>query len=162
MPTTSWFNRMERRVRAWFSKRPILYGFIAGVGVVLFWRGVWHTADAIATYAELMRSGNPTTDFAFPWDGPVSILVGSILLLASGLFVSTFLGSEITISGLRGERKLAEKTEFEVRTETGAIHEIRAEVRKIRERLDKLDGKTKEKAAETRERIDTEVTKSIL
>ena len=132
-------NRFENRIRAWFSKRPIFYGLVGGVGVVLFWRGVWHTADALAVYTALMAEGRPTTDFIFPWDGPVSALIGAVILLATGIFVSTFLGNEITISGLRGERKLAEKTEFEVRTETGAIHEIRAEVRKIRERLETME-----------------------
>lgn len=138
-------NRLEHRIRGWFSKRPIFYGVIGGIGVVLFWRGVWHTADAIAVYASIMAEGRATTDFVFPWDGPVSALIGAVLLLATGLFVSTFLGNEITISGLRGERQLAEKTEFEVRTETGAIHEIRAEVRKIRERLEAMEKRTGEK-----------------
>lgn len=136
-------GRVTHRMRIWFSKRPIFYGFVGGIGVVLFWRGVWHTADALAVYLELMRNGSPTTDFVFPWDGPVSILVGAILLLGSGLFVSSFLGNEIAISGLRGEKSLSERIESEVHTETGAIHEIRAEVRKIRQRLDKLDEKTK-------------------
>lgn len=142
-------NKLEYRIRNWFSKRPIFYGFIGGVGVVLFWRGVWHTADALAVYASIMAEGRPTTDFTFSWDGPLSILIGAILLLVTGLFVSTFLGSEITISGLRGERKLAEKTEFEVRTETGALHEIRAEVRKIRERLEAMEKQMEARKKET-------------
>ena len=145
MPKINSLNKLEYRVRFWFSKRPIFYGLIGGVGVVLFWRGVWHTADAIATYMTLMGEGRATTDFTFPWDGPLSALIGTVLLLATGLFVSTFLGNEITISGLRGERKLAEKTEFEVRTETGALHEIRAEVRKIRERLEAMEKRAGEK-----------------
>lgn len=143
MTIIRFFKRLPHRIRNWFSRRPILYGFIGGIGVVLFWRGVWHTADALAVYAELMKNGSPTTDFVFPWDGPVSIIIGAVMLLTSGLFVSAFLGSEITISGLRGEKSLSERIESEVHTETGAIHEIRAEVRKIRERLEKLDGKTK-------------------
>ena len=135
----TFIGRFERRIVEWFGKRPILYGFIGGIGVVLFWRGVWHTADALAVYASLRYSGAPTTDFAFPWDRPVSIAIGSVPLLASGLFVSTFFGNEITLSGLRGERKLSERTELEVRTETGALYEIRAEARKIRERLEKME-----------------------
>src|SRR3989338_6564497 len=136
-------SRAEHRIRIWFSKRPIFYGFVGGVGVVLFWRGVWHTADALAVYVELMRNSSPTTDFVFPWDGPVSILIGTILLLFFGLFVSAFFCSEIAISGLRGEKSLSERIESEVHTETGALHEIRAEIRKVRERLEKLDEKTK-------------------
>ena len=46
MPKINSLNKLEYRVRFWFSKRPIFYGLIGGVGVVLFWRGVWHTADS--------------------------------------------------------------------------------------------------------------------
>lgn len=141
MPKIKSLHRIEYRIRSWFSKRPIFYGVIGGIGVVFFWRGVWHTADALAVYISIMAKGRPTTDFIFPWDGPISAFIGAALLLTTGLFVSTFLGNEIAISGLRGERQLAEKTEFEVRTETGAIHEIRAEIRKIRERLETMEKK---------------------
>src|SRR3989344_9701644 len=127
---------IEYAVRKWFSRKPLLYGFVAGVGTVLFWRGVWHTADSIALYAFAWQNGNPTIDLAFPLDGLMSLLIGTLLLLISGVFVSTFLGNEITISGLRGERKLSSEIETEVRTETGALHEIRAEVRKMRRQLE--------------------------
>ena len=143
MTIIRFLKRLKNRTQFWFSKRPIIYGFVGGIGVVLFWRGVWHTADALSTYFALIKNGNPTTDFVFSWDGPVSILIGTMLLLFSGLFVSAFLGSEITISGLRGEKSLSERIESEVHTETGALHEIRAEIRKVRERLEKLDEKTK-------------------
>lgn len=135
---------IENAIRGWFSKKPLLYGFVAGVGTVLFWRGVWHTADSFAAYVFAWQSGNPTTDLVFPLDGLMSFLVGTLLLLASGVFVSTFLGNEITISGLRGERKLSSEIETEVRTETGALHEIRAEVRKMRRQLEQLGAKSTE------------------
>lgn len=138
------FDRLEDGVRRWLSRRAILYGFLGGVGIVLFWRGVWHTADWVSSKIlewELQACGaNTVSCDVFP-DGPLSFVIGSVLLLATGLFVSSFIGNEIIISGLRGERKLTEKTEAEVRTETGAIAEIREEVKKISARLDELSKK---------------------
>lgn len=133
------FDKLEDKVRGWLSHRPILYGFLAGVGTVLFWRGVWHTTDYFSSILFVWRGGSGTIDLAeFP-DGPLSLLIGIILLLVTGVFVSGFIGNEIIISGLRGEKKLAEKTDAEVKTETGAIAEIRQEVGKIRERLEEMD-----------------------
>ena len=132
------FDRLEDKIRGWLSRWPIFYSFIGGVGVVLFWRGVWHSMDFLSLYVLSWETGSPTTDFSQIWDALSSLVIGTLLLLPTGLFVSSFIGNEVTISGLRGERKLSEKTEVEVRTETGALHEIRAEVRKIRERLDNL------------------------
>ncbi len=142
MKTIVWFfDKLEDMVRRWLSRRPILYGFIGGAGMVLFWRGVWYAADVVhafifATPAEPFQMGWPAV-----WEGPVSIIVGSVMLLISGIFVSTFIGNEIIISGLRGEKKLVDKTEAEIRTDTGAIGEIREEVRKISARLDEMSKK---------------------
>lgn len=138
MTFSRFLAKIEERFQRWLSQFPILYGFIGGVGVVLFWRGVWHSMDFLSMYYLAHQAGEATTDFSGIWDALVSIVIGTGLLLPTGLFVSTFIGNEITISGLRGEVKLTERTETEVRTETGALHEIRAEVRKIRERVDKL------------------------
>jgi hypothetical protein len=76
------------------------------------------------------------------WDGPLSLFVGSVLLLITGVFVSNFIGNEIILSGLRGEKKLAEKKADEIKTETGAIAGIKQEVEKISRKLEEMD-KTK-------------------
>jgi hypothetical protein len=39
------FDKLEDRVRGFLSRKPTLYAIIAGFAIVLFWRGVWHTAD---------------------------------------------------------------------------------------------------------------------
>lgn len=126
------FDLLEDKVRGRLSHFPILYAFCGGIGIVLFWRGVWHSADYIML---LLRNniGISSTDLSTEiwWDGPLSFLIGTILLLISGLFVSNFIGNEIIMSGLRGEKKLSEKTETEVRTEVNAIAEIRANVRAL-------------------------------
>ncbi|OGZ00754.1 MAG: hypothetical protein A3B13_00805 [Candidatus Liptonbacteria bacterium RIFCSPLOWO2_01_FULL_45_15] len=135
------FDKLEDKIRFWFSHYPIFYGFIGGIGAVLFWRGVWHTADYISLYFLNQTGVVSTTDFGSIWDGLISFVIGSVLLLITGLFVSNFIGNEIIISGLRGERKLAEKTEKEVRTETGAIAEIREEIKKISKTVEEIKNK---------------------
>jgi hypothetical protein len=137
----NFFDKLEDRVRGRLSHYPILYAVVGGVGIVLFWRGVWLTAD----YAfEILLACNPSSCSTISpvnilwWDGPLSFLAGLVILLLTGVFVSNFIGNEIIITGLRGDKKLTEKTEQEMRMEVGAIGEIRAEVKKISEKLDAL------------------------
>ncbi len=137
----AFFDHLEDDIRAWFSHRPILYGFMGGVGVVLFWRGVWHTTDWLSSILMDIRTGNSTTDMSTFPDGPLSLLIGSVLLLISGLFVSTFVGNQIIISGMRREKKLEEKTEEEVKGEVDRIFQIKKELSKISKRLDEIEAK---------------------
>lgn len=146
MKIVKFFDKLEDKIRNFLSHYPIPYAFIAGVGLVLFWRGVWHTTDGIAEIiwhdANLHTTINILSSF---WDGPISLIIGSGILLSCGLFVPELLGKEIIISGLRGEKKLAEKTEGEVRTETGAIGDIRHEIRTVLRRLQSIEKKLEEK-----------------
>src|SRR5207247_2120588 len=96
---------------------PVLYAAVGGVGVVLFWRGVWHGADFLAQTFFAWRSGSLTIDLADSGDALLSLLAGFVLLLSTGLFVSDFIGAEIIAEGLNGEEKLTEKTESEVEME---------------------------------------------
>jgi len=109
------FDRLEDHVRGFLSHYPIPYAIIGGIGIVLFWRGVWHGADYLML---LIRASAPNSTIDLRseiwWDGPLSLLAGIGILLTVGLFVSNFIGNEIIISGLRGEKKLSEKTEREV------------------------------------------------
>ena len=139
------FDRFEDRVRARLSHYPIWYAIIGGFGIVLFWRGVWLTADYVVEIVAASHSAastiNPPT--LLWWDGPLSLLIGLLVLLATGVFVSNFIGNEIIITGLRGDKKLTERAESEVRHEVGAIGEIRREVKKIAEQLEQLESKKK-------------------
>jgi len=108
---------------------------------VLFWRGVWHIADYFSLVFMTRESGSATIDMAALWDGLLSFGIGSVLLLLTGLFVSSFIGNEIIISGLKGEKKVAEKTEEEVETETTLVKDLRKEVREIKDRLGRIEKK---------------------
>ncbi len=119
------------------SHFPKAYALIAGIGIVLFWRGVWHTVD----YLHVSYQGFASTDAnTIPWwDGPMSFIVGCTILYFTGAFVSSFIGNELILSGLRGEKKLTQKTESEVKNEVGAIAEIQDELEIISRKLAELE-----------------------
>ena len=115
------FDTLEDHVRAALSHYPIAYALVGGVGIVLFWKGVWETAEYVpALY------------------GPASVLLGIIILLTSGLLVSFFIGDNIIISGFRQEKKLVEKTEEEVLKEESSVAHIAARLSSIEEKLGAL------------------------
>ena len=41
------FDKLEDGIRIALSRRPIVYAFVGGTAIVLFWRGVRMVADAI-------------------------------------------------------------------------------------------------------------------
>jgi len=141
------FDKLEDKVRGKLSHKPIVYGFLGGVGIVLFWRGVWHTADYLSELIYYSNSYGPGS-IAFIearwWDGPLSLLIGSILLLITGLFVSSFIGNEIIISGLKGERKITEKTEEEIEQESELMKKTISQIKEIREHIEEIDKIIKE------------------
>ncbi|MGE5392276.1 MAG: hypothetical protein ACM3NH_00835 [Candidatus Saccharibacteria bacterium] len=140
----TFFDKLEDRVRRRFSHYPILYAIVGGVGVVLFWRGVWHSTDYGMAIIHARRLGLGSIDQSIGawWDGPLSLVVGTIVLLMTGIFVSSFIGNEIIMSGLRGERKLTEKTEKEVKLEVGAIAEILERLERLSKKIDSLESRS--------------------
>jgi hypothetical protein len=134
------FDKLEDKIRGKLSHYPILYAIIGGIGIVLFWRGVWHTTDFFSNLIISFQQ-NISIDLANMawWDGPLSLLLGSILLLSTGLFVFGFIGNETIISGLKGEKRLAEKTEEEVKSETSMVKEIKEDVEKISNRISNIE-----------------------
>lgn len=114
------FDKLEDKIRGFLSHYPIVYAFLGGVAIVLFWRGVWHVAD----------------EFSF-MTGFVSLVIGSILLLATGLFVSVFIGDQIIISGIRGEKKIAEQTEEEVQDEMSRLRAIERELKRLSDMIER-------------------------
>jgi len=128
------FDKLEDKVRAKLSRYPILYAFLGGIGVVLFWRGVWHTADL----ATLVVAGEEAS-LAYFLDGPVSLVIGSVILLLTGAFVSSFIGTRLIISGLAGEKKLTEKTAEEIETEEMQIKKLQDSLKEVQEKLEHID-----------------------
>ncbi len=121
------FDKLEDKTRARLSHSPLLYAFLGAIGVVLFWRGVWHIADEINLNSVL------------------STIIGAIILLLTGVFVSSFIGNRLIISGLIGEKKLAEKTEEEIETEEGQIKKLQNTLNRVEEKIDTLESEMDKK-----------------
>jgi hypothetical protein len=127
----TFFDKFEDHIRAWLSRRPILYAFVAGIAIVLFWRGIWHIADQIEA-----KGGFIGTLFSPEFSVVVSILV----LLATGLFVSFFVGDVIIISGLKRQKKFAEHAEEEIEKESVNMHRIEHMLDELQEEVKHLHG----------------------
>ncbi|MEK6839421.1 MAG: hypothetical protein AABX72_00630 [Nanoarchaeota archaeon] len=126
----SFFDKLEDSIRVALSRHPVIYAFVGGAAIVLFWRGVWMVADTIPFLT-----------------GPVSILVSVVTLLAMGLFVSFFIGDNIIISGLRKEKRLDEKIASEVKTELDVLNDIQKQLNNIGKELKTLREEMREKTA---------------
>lgn len=133
-----YFDKLEDRIRGRLSKYPIVYSIVGGTGIVLFWRGVWQTADDVAVRL-------PTQ---YPWlseymwlDGPISVITSLFILLGTGLFVSFFVTDRIFVSGWKNEEKLVERTESAVKEESGVISEIKSSVDHIEKELKQIEEK---------------------
>ncbi len=118
------FDKLEDKVREKLSHYPIFYALVGGVGIVLFWRGVWYVADEIGLGA---------------W---ASIVISVIILLMTGLFVSFFIGHYIIFSGLKQEKKIEEKEENEIKADLDlqlaqmkVLLEIKEKIKKIEEKI---------------------------
>lgn len=127
--TIDFFDKFEDHVREHLSHYPIAYTLIGGIAIVLFWRGVWHTADLLQE-----RGG---------WLGwifyePTNLLIVTIILLATGLFVSYFIGDTILMSGIKHEKKVTDKTEREVKDEEEKIKELRTTIREMKKEVDEI------------------------
>jgi hypothetical protein len=115
------FDKLEDKIRGRLSHYPIVYALFGGIGVVLFWRGVWHTAD----------------DFGMA--SLSSLIIGTALLLLTGVFVSAFIGNRLIITGLNGEKKLEEKEESEIESEENQIKNLQNAVSRLEKKLDHID-----------------------
>lgn len=139
------FDKLEDRVRGFLSRYPILYGIFGAMGTVLTWRGIWHTADFFsARYVHAPEGatiGPGLVTDPFLWDGFVSLVLGTVILLVTGLFVSGFIGDHILISGLRREKKITEKTEEEIEQEAHQLFHLKAQLDRIEKALEELKRK---------------------
>ena len=125
----TFFDKLEDYVREHLSRYPIVYTIIGGVAVVLFWRGVWHTADI------LQSQGG--------WLGvifyePINLIITVVVLLMIGLFVSYFIGDTILISGLKKQKKITDKTEKEVGEEGNELVKIRDTIKEMKKEVDEI------------------------
>lgn len=121
------FDKLEDRVRGKLSHYPILYAILGGIGVVLFWRGVWHLADEINLGSS------------------VSLVIGSVILLMTGVFVSQFIGNKLIISDLVDEEKLTEKEGAEIETEGDQLQNLQSTLDRVEKKISNLENEIEKK-----------------
>ncbi|MFA6324773.1 MAG: hypothetical protein WCX46_00915 [Candidatus Paceibacterota bacterium] len=134
-------RKLKDKITIYLSHRPGFYALIVGVGIVWFWRGVWHTTDLLHSYFEFFQSNSTTIGSISSvwWDGLLSLISGIIILYFTGAFTSSFIGNELILSGLRGEKRLNQKQEKEVRNEERIVLEIKDEIQNLSEKINGLD-----------------------
>lgn len=121
------FDKAEDRIRHALSKHPIIYALIGGFATVVFWRGVWDMMDIL--YLE----------YEFWFLHPVaSLIISIIVMLATGTFISFFIGEQIILSGLKEEKRIDQKTEEEIEMEDYKIKHMADEVAEIRKDIAKI------------------------
>lgn len=136
----TFFDKKEDKIRHALSKHPIIYALIGGVLIVIFWRGVWETMDIL--YYE----------FGFWFLHPLASLIIAIgAMLATGTFVSFFIGEQIIISGLKEEKRNDQKTQREIEIEDYRIKHVSEEIAEIRKDITKIKAVIMAKEGKKRE-----------
>ncbi len=135
------FDKMEDHIRARLARHPFIYTFIGGAGIVLFWRGVWHIADVFEKTSKI--GGHLFSPLG-------SLVLGVIVLLSTGLFVSAFIGDSIIMSGIRHDKKIIEKTIEDVETEKTDIEKMLLVVNQMKDELINLEEKIRVKKEQKR------------
>ena len=108
---------VEEQARKFFESYPFVHAFLAGVGVIIFWRGVWELLDRNSI-------------------GPIaSIVIGSLILGSIGVFIQTFLGNTIIIKNVKQELKTEKKVLSEVE---GEVESEEITLKKLAEKIDAL------------------------
>ncbi len=138
-------TKLFNRFHIFLSHHSYLYATIVGVGIVLFWRGVWHSVDLVHLYLSQHSITSPLDSVAHPWwDGPLSFVVGCVVLYMTRAFVSSFIGNELILSGLRTEKKMTKQTEDDVKTEVSTISDIKHTLAAISRKLEELEVQVKD------------------
>ncbi len=128
----NFFDKLEDHVRGALSLHVLIYAFIGGTGLVLFWRGVWHVAD-------VLESLDGITMLIFSPMG--SLILGSTILLSTGLFVSVFVGDSIIMSGIKKDKKVIDRTISEVESEKSEVEQTLALLLEVKREVERLEKK---------------------
>ncbi|MBU3965482.1 hypothetical protein KJ695_04910 [Patescibacteria group bacterium] len=134
MKILNFFDKLEDNVRHTLSRAPNIYAFISGVGIVLFFRGVWMIAD-MSSYL-----------YDRPYSGWFTLGISLIILLITGTLVSHHLQMDVLISGIKKEKRRDEKIASEIKTELNILQDIQ-------KRLDDIEKELRTQREKTREDI---------
>jgi len=127
-----YFDGLEDKVRMRISRYPITFALIGGFAIVEFWRGVWQVTD----YLFLKYLDLPIEGF---WSNLISIIIGTGLLLITGLYVSLFISDSVIISGIRKDRKEFEKVIEKMQREENELVSHVTDIKNTNEKVCSID-----------------------
>ena len=120
--TTKMLLIFEDKARQYFERMPFLQALLAGVGVIIFWRGIWEWLDQLGV--------SPLA----------SVILGALILAGVGVFVQTFLGNTIIIKEVKHEERAQMKTlrkiEGEEGTEVVTLAELSRKIDALSKKID--------------------------
>lgn len=112
----------EESARRYFEHYPFLQAFFAGIGVIIFWRGIWEWLD-----------NNHISPI-------LSIIIGILILFFVGVFVQTFIGNTIIIKNVEQEEKkekhAIKKMAGDVDTEEVTLASISAKIDQLTQKIE--------------------------
>ena len=113
----------EEKARKFFERIPFTHAFFAGIGVIIFWRGVWELLDVLGV-------------------GPISsIILGSFILGGVGVFIQTFLGNTLIIKNVSQEEQKESKeikgVEQEIKKEEITLTILSEQISELKKLIDK-------------------------
>jgi hypothetical protein len=124
---TTLFLRIEERARVYFEQFPFLHAFLAALGIIFLWHGLWDIVDIL--------------DINIFW----TITIGFLIMSCTGLFIQTFVGSTIIIKKFEGEKQKKEDIavdlsviQKEVSTGEDTVEHL---VKTMAKRLEEIDAK---------------------
>lgn len=88
---------------------------------MLFWRGVWELADRMHI------------------DPIVSVVTGSLLLGAIGLFLHTFVGNAIIIKNVEKDKQITKKAEHEIAIVEQDVKKEEVTLKQLSDKIEKLE-----------------------
>lgn len=122
------FTQTEKKLRRKLRMHHFLFAFLGGVGIVLFWYGIWETAGSILEI--------------YP---PLSVLIGMTILSIMGIFIMEIVGKEALSEEIeeveRGEKKISKEIVRMGRDEKA----IFAELEKVEHEIEKTEQEIEQK-----------------
>jgi len=134
-------KKLQRALR----RHPLVYAFVGGVGIVLFWRGVWYLTDFLVFAILVPRDQLGAIDWTGGIDGGISLVLGIALLLSTGLFVSEFLSGQVLMAEGKEEERLAKETEEGIKKESSELPSIEEGLQHIEEEIKNLKDQARRK-----------------
>lgn len=112
---------VENRARRYFQRFPFIQALLAGIGVIIFWRGIWEWLDLSGVTPLL------------------SVIIGALILGSVGVFVQTFIGNTIIIREVKQEEKIEQeamkKIAGEESRETVTLSSLAAKIDALAEKI---------------------------